>query len=577
MGFLVFMQICMALALFLIISFAYFSFYKASKSNVSKHGKIVLDDVSGKLVAYFVQSGEILDSAADSLNFMLRNGEPQGKIKNYLREITIANKEKFSKEFEGVYGYINGEFVDGSDWKPNEDFIPTMRDWYVDAQKNGGKLTFVRPYVDVKTSTVIFSVSELLVDRESVVSIDIPMLEIQHLISDTKVGQGSTSFIIDSSSFVASHTDTSQIGDYYFENMVRPENRAIAKKVIGKDECDFDLNYDGVPSNVFAKRIFGDWYFVMVIPTKSLMIDIQRDLQLTLVGFLVVVCFILYQFYSNFKHRNKVARYAHKLEVYKTKLEKQYVDQRNMRVRAEAENARNLKKLSEMQECVIEGMATIIEYRDMNTGHHVQNTKHYVLMLANYLYEHGLHKEEVDEEFLSMVGNAAAMHDIGKIAIPDQILNKPAKLTEDEFAAMQQHTVMGAGIVRAVFGESIDRRMLEMCVQVVMYHHEKWNGKGYPVGLEGSDIPLCARIMAIADVFDACASRRVYKEAFDVDDVFEIIRKDAGSHFDPELAEIFIALKDDVKAYLKKKYDKKSNVGFEDSMDDDSLKILEEI
>jgi HD-GYP domain-containing protein (c-di-GMP phosphodiesterase class II) len=83
--------------------------------------------------------------------------------------------------------------------------------------------------------------------------------------------------------------------------------------------------------------------------------------------------------------------------------------------------------------------------------------------------------------------------------------------------------------------------------------------------------------MAIADVFDACASRRVYKEAFDVDDVFEIIRKDAGSHFDPELAEIFIALKDDVKAYLKKKYDKKSNVGFEDSMDDDSLKILEEI
>ena len=161
MGFLVFTQICMALALFLIIAFAYFSFYKASKSNVSKHGKIVLDDVSGKLVAYFVQSGEILDSAADSLNFMLRNGEPQWKIKDYLREITIANKEKFSKEFEGVYGYINGEFVDGSDWKPNEDFIPTMRDWYVDAQKNEGKLTFVRPYVDVKTSTIIFSVSDI--------------------------------------------------------------------------------------------------------------------------------------------------------------------------------------------------------------------------------------------------------------------------------------------------------------------------------------------------------------------------------------------------------------------------------
>ncbi len=577
MGFLILTQIFMALALFLIISFAYFSFYKASKSNVSKHGKIILDDVSGKLVAYFVQSGEILDSAANSLNFMMKHDVSNDIIRSYLRDLTVANKEKFSEAFEGVYGYINGEFIDGSDWVPNAGFIPTMRDWYIDAANNDGKLTFVRPYVDMKTEKVIFSVAELLNDKKSVVAIDIPMLEIQHLIGDTKVGERSTSFIIDSKSFVASHTDVSQIGSYYFDNVVSPENNKIAKTIIGKDDCYFDLTYNGVQSCVFSRKIFADWYFVMVIPANSLMIDIQRDLQLTLIGFLIVVCFILYQFYSNFKQRNKVARYAHKLEIYKNKLEKDYIDQYNMTVRAETENAKNLKKLSEMQECVIEGMATIIEYRDMNTGHHVQNTKHYVLMIANYLYEHGLHKEEVDDDFLAMVGNAAAMHDIGKIAIPDQILNKPAKLTEDEFAAMQQHTVMGAGIVRAVFGESIDKRMLEMCVQVVMYHHEKWNGKGYPIGLKGDEIPLCARIMAIADVFDACASRRVYKEAFDVDYVFDIIKKDAGSHFDPELAEIFLSLKDDVKAYLKNKFDKKSQVGFEDAMDDDSLKILEEI
>lgn len=574
---LVVMQVFIALALFSIILFAYFSFYKASKSSVSIHGKLILDDVCERLSTHIVTSSEILDSAANTIDFMIEENVPKEKIHKYLREISDDNKEKFAPDYKGLYGYIDGEYMDGFDWQPDKNFIPTMRNWYRDAVKRDGKLTFVHPYIDVKTKKVVFSIARLLKDKKSVIAIDVPMKEIQDIIKNTDDLKNSTNFMLDSKSFVAAHSDPRQIGSYYFDNVVLSEHKKIAKEVIGKDHASFDITYKSVPCSVFSKQVLGEWYFVVVIPTRSLMIDIQKDLQLTLFGFIIVIGFILYQFYSNFRQRYKAMKYAEELEVYKTKLEQQYMDQFRMRTRAEEENERNLKKLSDMQECVIEGMATIIEYRDMNTGHHVQNTKHYVQMIANYLYKNGLHKDEVDLEFLSMIGNAAAMHDIGKIAIPDQILNKPGKLTADEWGTMQQHTVMGAGIVRAVFGEGIDHRMLEMCVQVVMYHHEKWNGSGYPIGLEGNEIPISARIMAIADVFDACASRRVYKEAFDVDDVFEIIRKDAGVHFDPELAEIFLTLKQDVKDYLKNKFDKKSMFGFEKSMDEDSLKILEEL
>ena len=203
-----------------------------------------------------------------------------------------------------------------------------------------------------------------------------------------------------------------------------------------------------------------------------------------------------------------------------------------------------------MQEAVIEGMATVIEYRDLNTGMHVQNTKRYVMMITKYLYNNGLHPDEVNQRFVNIIGNAAAMHDIGKVAISDRILNKPGKLDPDEYEIMKNHTIIGAGLVRQVFGKSIDEDMLRMCIDVVQYHHEKWNGTGYPIGLIGEDIPLSARIMAIADVFDAIVSKRVYKDAVPVEEVFEIIRKDAGSHFDPELAEIFLSMQNEIKNYL---------------------------
>ncbi|MBQ0051756.1 MAG: HD domain-containing protein, partial [Treponema sp.] len=139
---------------------------------------------------------------------------------------------------------------------------------------------------------------------------------------------------------------------------------------------------------------------------------------------------------------------------------------------------------------------------------------------------------------------------LGKIAISERILNKTARFDDDEFVIMKTHTVVGAGLVRQVFGKTVDQDMLRMCVNVVQYHHEKWDGTGYPIGLAGTKIPLCARIMAIADVFDALVSKRIYKDSIPIEEVFEIIRESAGTQFDPELAEIFLGLRDQICDYI---------------------------
>lgn len=138
------------------------------------------------------------------------------------------------------------------------------------------------------------------------------------------------------------------------------------------------------------------------------------------------------------------------------------------------------------------------------------------------------------------------MHDVGKIAIPDAILQKPGKLTDEEFDIMKQHTVRGGEIIRETFGRMGNEQYMEIAYQIARHHHEKWNGKGYPDGLKEEEIPLCARIMAIADVFDAVSENRCYRAAMPMDQCFDIIRDGSGRDFEPILAEAFLDMREKV-------------------------------
>lgn len=204
------------------------------------------------------------------------------------------------------------------------------------------------------------------------------------------------------------------------------------------------------------------------------------------------------------------------------------------------------KKIIYIQEQTIYGMANLIESRDSDTGEHVKRTSLYVELLGKAAKEAGYHKEIITDGYIELLKKAAPMHDIGKIAVSDSILKKPGKLTEEEFKKIQNHTIAGEKIIREVLSGIESEDYVKIAADVAVGHHERWDGNGYPYKLKGEEISLEARIMAIADVFDALVSPRCYKDPFSTDEAFEIISLSRGTHFDPVLTDLFISKKDEV-------------------------------
>lgn len=206
------------------------------------------------------------------------------------------------------------------------------------------------------------------------------------------------------------------------------------------------------------------------------------------------------------------------------------------------------EELDKFQSGLIMLLADLVENRDSSSGDHVRKTASYVAIALYKMREMGFYTDQLTDKFISDVIKSAPLHDIGKIQIPDAILNKPARLTDEEFEIMKKHTVFGAAVLQQALDTLPYSDYLREAKNLTAHHHEKWDGTGYPDGLAGEDIPLSARVMAVADVFDALVSKRCYKEPYSFEDAMEIIRKDAGTHFDPKVAEAFLAAADEVRA-----------------------------
>lgn len=206
-----------------------------------------------------------------------------------------------------------------------------------------------------------------------------------------------------------------------------------------------------------------------------------------------------------------------------------------------------VEELSRYHSEMVMGFSTLVENKDGSTGGHIKRTSLYVRLLAEELRKKGYYKDVLTKDYMKNLCKAAPMHDIGKISVPDVILQKPGKLTDEEFATMKLHTVDGGRIIQETFGHLGNEQYAQMAYQVARYHHEKWNGKGYPEGLEKKEIPLCARIMAVADVFDAISQSRCYRKAMPIEKCFDIISEGSGEDFDPILVEVFLEMKDKVE------------------------------
>lgn len=211
----------------------------------------------------------------------------------------------------------------------------------------------------------------------------------------------------------------------------------------------------------------------------------------------------------------------------------------------EAEITKRTQEISAIQYVTIFALTSLAETRDSDTGNHIRRTQHYVKVLAKKLQTHPHFSPYLSDTMIETLFKSAPLHDIGKVGIPDSILLKPAKLTPEEFEIMKSHTTLGKKAIEHAeeqLGMSV--AFLDVAKEIAYSHHEKWDGSGYPLGLKGNEIPICGRLMAVADVYDALIAKRVYKERFSHEKAVEIILEGRGKHFDPDVVDAFEALKE---------------------------------
>ncbi len=202
--------------------------------------------------------------------------------------------------------------------------------------------------------------------------------------------------------------------------------------------------------------------------------------------------------------------------------------------------SRQLGQIENERRNIVLALATLTENKDDETGTHLDNISANARLIAMGLSFTRKYEKLITSEFINMIEAASKLHDIGKIAISDRILQKEGHLNEQERRIMMSHTTAGIDALKKIYSDNMDNGFIRMAMDIAHYHHEKWNGTGYPMGLKGEEIPIEARIMAFADVFDALVTKRCYKEPYDYDTAFEIMEKEFGSHFDPDLGRIFL-------------------------------------
>jgi putative two-component system response regulator len=230
---------------------------------------------------------------------------------------------------------------------------------------------------------------------------------------------------------------------------------------------------------------------------------------------------------------------------------------RNQNSFLEAEIIKRTREITAIQDVTIHAMASLAETRDNETGNHIRRTQNYVRVLAQKLRHHPRFSHFLDDDkIIELLYKSAPLHDIGKVGIPDKILLKPGRFEPEEFEVMKQHPALGrSAILNAEYELGLEVPFLKYAKEIAYAHQEKWDGSGYPLGLAGDNIPISARLMAVADVYDALISRRVYKEGMTHEQAVQLIIEGRGKHFDPDITDAFLALQEDFIAIAAKFWD----------------------
>ena len=518
-------------ALTSMVIYNFSSFYSNAVSNMDKMCESSLAKEKEYLEEYLAKGLDVLQVTVITIEYMMQKGASSSEIEAFLVEQSERYMADIDENFTGIYGLVNGDYIDGIGWVPEEDYVPKEREWYIAAKKASGKPTIVSPYLDAQTNTIMISVSQMLYDNDSVISIDIVLNQIQVITQDINIDGMGYGFIIDREGLVVAHSDETEKGKNY-------ENDNEMKKLLGKiyneKEKKFRTKIYDEECTVFVDTVMDDWFVTMIISNSKLYHDIRTILTYNII--LCVVVFALTSFFCTVAFR-KIRMHIKKVE-------------------------ESQRKLENMNEKMVTTIARTIDARDRYTNGHSQRVAKYAMELARRM---GKTENEQKEIYY-----AALLHDVGKIHVPDAIIHKPSKLSEEEFAHIRLHPISGYYILK-----DIDE--MDMIARGSRWHHERYDGNGYPNGLAGEGIPEVARIIGVADAYDAMTSNRSYRQIMPQERVREEIENGKGTQFDPQIADIMLEMIDeDVLYQMKQKCDTTKNILIADG-DSQATDIIEHI
>ena len=479
------------------------SFYSIGAKDIKELGLSNMKSQAAMVENYLNRGNNVLWFAAESVEHLMKYYAGNDEILGYLTDATVQMQKQFDVNFTGLYGYINGEYIDGSGWVPPEGYVATERSWYTEAMAAGGEMIVSDPYVDAQTEEVVISFSQLLSDGKSVLSLDVILNEVQDITENMTMGDMGYGFILDGSGLVVAHYNKDEIGKNYSGNT---QWNTLLSSVYGEQTNESELIINNELCTAFSERIVKDWYVVVVANNELLFANLRSQLLIGIlmsVGiYLIIVVFCV----VSIKRIKK----------------------------AEKSEQASMEQLRQMNMNIIRSLSYAIDAKDRYTRGHSQRVAEYSLAIAKRMG-----KSEEEQEIIYYAG---LLHDVGKIRVPEAVINKPGKLTDEEFDQIRIHPVSGYHILRDIHKD-------ERIGYGAKYHHERYDGTGYPNGLTGENIPEIARIIGVADAYDAMASNRSYRSALSQEVVRQEIQKGKGKQFDPEIADIMLRMIDEDKDY----------------------------
>lgn len=485
------------------------TFYRKSVNDTLALAAETVEQEREHMDSYLNRAMDAVEVTKITVEHMMREDRSGQDILNFLTSESDYYLQDIDDTFTGIYGLINGEYLDGIGWVPDDDYVPQDRAWYKAAVAANGKPTLGQPYLDAQTDTIMVSVSQLLYDGESVISLDVSLDSIQSETENIKLNGQGYAFVCDKSGLVITHSNKKEVGHDYTQGGMS----VLMKGIADNDGGSFQTVIDDNKVTVFSYSIMDEWYVVMVITNENLYHGIRN-----LIGYDIGVGIVLYIIIVFFCTRSKKS----------TDATLNQLDETN-------------NELTDLNNMVMQAFAKTIDAKDKYTKGHSVRVARYSRELVRRM---GGTIKEQDEIY-----QIALLHDMGKIRIPDNIINKPGRLTDEEFSMIKLHCVNGYHILKNI------NAFPDLAVGA-KYHHERYDGTGYPSGLKGENIPRCARIIAVADSYDAMTSNRSYRYALPQKIVRDEMEKGKGSQFDPDIADVMLRMIDEDEDYHMRQAEK---------------------